>query len=535
MSDGSQPPSAGIRAGSEHSDATGTDAHADDRSAAQPGLLSRRYRAATLGVVGLVSVVAFEAMGSATIMPVAATALGGLPLYGFLFGGPLAVSLLGMVMAGGWSDRCSPMRAVWIGTACFLAGLMLAALAGSVGWLLLGRLATGLGSGMVGVALYALVGHVYPAALHSRIFAAFAAAWMLPALVGPALAGLISEWLGWRHAIALAALMALPACVMLSRVRLSAPHPQANDGGDRFRSRLLWASGASLAAMVLHLLGQARPGGAGASHPNAGAALFLLAAIGLLWVSARRLLPAGSLSAKPGLPAAIALSGLSQGAFFAAEAFLPLLLHREKGASVGVAGLLLSAGAVTWSAGAFVRARIHSRVSAERLLRCGFSLLSAGIALSALALVPSAPVAVAVVGWGLAGAGMGLVSPTLSVVTLALAPPGAHGHAGASLRLSAALTTTTMLAVSGAAFALLLQVNASAAYATSLGLAASLAMLGVLFAGRLEGTPRHPLRIGGHPSDASQAPGAPRLPGLRAPAARGLTSQRRRPRPSAPQ
>jgi MFS family permease len=534
MSDGSQPTLADIRAGSEHSNATGTDAHANDPRAAHPGLLSRRYRAATFGVVGLVSVVAFEAMGSATIMPVAATALGGLPLYGFLFGGPLAISLLGMVMAGGWSDRCSPMRAVWIGTACFLTGLMLAALADSVGWLLLGRLATGLGSGMIGVALYALVGHVYPAALHSRIFAAFAAAWMLPALVGPALAGLISGWLGWRHAIALAALMALPTCVVLSRIRLSVPHPQTNDEGDRFRSRLLWASGASLGAVVLHLLGQARPGGAGASHLNAGVALFLLVAIGLLWVSARRLLPAGSLSAKPGLPAAIALSGLSQAAFFAAEAFLPLLLHREKGASVGVAGLLLSAGAVTWSASAFVRARIHARVSVERLLRCGFSLLGAGIALSALVLVPSAPVAVAVVGWVLAGAGMGLVSPTLSVVTLALASPGAHGHAGASLRLSAALTRTTTLAVSSATFALLLQINAAAAYAASLGLAALLALLGVLYAGRVHGTPRHPLRIGGHSRDASEAPGALRLTGLRAPVAHGLTSQQRRPRPSAP-
>jgi MFS family permease len=497
MSDGSQHPPADSLVGSEHLTVAGPDIHADAPPAAGPGLLSRPYRAATIGVVGLVSVVAFEAMGSATIMPAAATALGGLFLYGFLFGGPLAISLLGMVMAGRWSDQRSPMRAVWIGTTCFAAGLLVAALSGSVWWLLLGRLTTGLGSGMIGVALYALVGHIYPAALHSRIFAAFAAAWMLPALLGPALAGWISGLLGWRYAVATAAALALPACLVLARVPLSSPGPREADGSDASRTRMLWAFGASLGAVVLHLLGQAGPGGADASRPSVAVILFLVAAIGLLFFSAQRLLPPGSLTAKRGLPAAIALSGLSQGAFFAAEAFLPLLLHREKGASVGVAGLLLSAGAVTWSAGAFVRARVHSRVSAGQLLRYGFSLLGAGIALSALVLIPSAPVAVAVLGWSLAGAGMGLVSPTLSVITLALASPGAHGHVGASLRLSAALATTATLALSGATFAFLLRVNAAGAYATSLGLGALLALLGVFLAGRVDGTARHRSHLNG--------------------------------------
>lgn len=482
MSDGSQQPAA-LEA--RHATAGGAAYAASPH--AGPGLLSRTYRAATLGVVGLVSVVAFEAMGSATIMPAAATALDGLAVYGFLFGGPLAVSLLGMVLAGGWSDRHGPMRAVWLGTACFVAGLLVAALSPSVAWLLLGRLLTGMGSGMIGVALYAMVGHVYPAALHSRIFAAFAAAWMLPALLGPLLAGLIADALGWRPAIATAAVLALPACLLLSRVPGSPRPAPAAGGSGVFRRRMLWALGASLGAVVLHVLGQARTGGAGAAHLSTGTMACGAAAIGLLLVSAHRLLPAGSLTARRGVPAAIALSGLSQGAFFAAEAFLPLLLHREKGASVGMAGLLLSAGAVTWSAGAFVRARMHARISVGAMLRGGFSLLAAGILLSTLVLIPSAPAAVAMLGWVLAGAGMGLVSPTLSVTTLALAAPGAHGHAGASLRLSAALATTSTLAASGAAFALLLRFDATGAYAISLGLAAVLAATGAALAGRVAG------------------------------------------------
>lgn len=453
---------------------------------AEPGILAPAHRAATIGIVGLVSVVAFEAMGSAAIMPAAAASLDGLSIYGFLFGGPLAVSLLGMVLAGRWSDQHSPMGAVWIGTGCFVAGLVVAAFSTSIWWLLLGRITTGLGSGMVSVALYALVGRAYPASLHSKIFAAFAAAWMLPALLGPALAGLISEAFGWRYGIVTAAVLALPVSLLLARVPLAAKDPTPSDGTGSHGTRMLWALGASAGAVVLHLLGQAVPGATDASRLSVASVLLLASALGLLLISARQLLPAGSLIAKRGLPAAIALSGLSQGAFFAAEAFLPLLLHREKGASVAVAGLVLSAGAVSWSAGAFCRARIHQRVSVEWLLRRGFLLLGTGIGLSALVLIPTAPVLVAMVGWVVAGAGMGLVSPTLSVVTLALASPNAHGQAGASLRLSAALTTTAALAVSGAAFAILLTINATGAYATSLGLAALLAVVGAVLAGRIE-------------------------------------------------
>ncbi|MDQ3205611.1 MAG: MFS transporter [Pseudomonadota bacterium] len=457
---------------------------------AEPGILSPPYRAATIGIVGLVSVVAFEAMGSAAIMPAAAAAMDGLHVYGFLFGGPLAVSLLGMVLAGQWSDQHGPMRAVWIGAACFVAGLLVAAQSSSIWGLLLGRLTTGLGSGMVGVALYALVGRVYPPAMHSRIFAAFAAAWMLPALIGPGLAGLIAEAFGWRYGIVTAAVLAVPVCILLARVRIGGIDERPHDASGAAGKRMLWALGATGAAIVLHMLGQSDAGAMDSQRLSIAALPFLLAAGGLLFASARRLLPQGSLTASRGLPAAIALSGLSQGAFFAAEAFLPLLLHREKGASIAVAGLVLSAGAVSWSAGAFCRARIHERVSVQRLLRSGFSLLAAGIVMSALVLLPAAPPLLAMFGWILAGAGMGLVSPTLSVVTLALASPGAHGHAGASLRLSAALSTTSVLAVSGATFALLLTINAAFAYAASLGLAAILAVFGAFLAGRVDGV-RH--------------------------------------------
>lgn len=448
------------------------------------GIFAPPYRQATVGILGLVSLIAFEAMGSAVVMPVAATALDGLARYGFLFGGPLATAIVGMVLAGGWSDRRSPIGVVRAGSACFVAGLLLAGLAESVGGLLLGRLTTGFGSGMLAVALYALVGRLYRARLHSAVFAAFSAAWILPALLGPFGSGLLAQLFGWRWALIATALLSLPIALGLARIRL----PRAAETSPAARhpaSRTVWALVAAAAALTLHVLGQSSDGAR--SVPAALPALAaMLLALGALLVAGRQLLPAGTLRARRGLPAAIALSGLSQGAFFAAEAFLPLLLHRERQIPVGVAGLLLSVGAVSWSLGAAYRARAFGRASDTRLLRAGFALLAGGIVLSSAVLVPTVPVFAAVIGWAAAGDGMGLVSPTLSVKTLALASPGEQGRTGSALRLSAALATTATLAVSGAAFALLLHAWPSASFAACMGMAAALAAAGWLVSHRTD-------------------------------------------------
>jgi len=236
----------------------------------------------------------------------------------------------------------------------------------------------------------------------------------------------------------------------------------------------------------MHLVGQGPAHSDGLKTLTGLNVLIVAAAAVALLASARALLPAGTLSVRRGLPAVIALSGLSQAAFFAAEAFIPLLLHRQRGVPLSIAGLALTAGALSWSAGAMYRARVHERVSATLLLRAGHGMLSAGIGISMLAINPSFSFWLAPLGWTISGAGMGLISPTLSVMTLAMAQPGTFGRTGASLRLSAAMMTTTILAVSGAAFAALLGRSPSLAFEISLGIAATLALTGALLAGRTQ-------------------------------------------------
>jgi MFS family permease len=437
-----------------------------------PTLFSSRLRALTIGSVALVSLGAFEAMAVATAMPTVAAALDGLASYALAFGLPLATSVIGMVLAGVWSDARGPAASMRVGVAAFVLGLLVAGLAPAMPVLVAGRAVQGLGSGLFSVALYVLVGRAVPPALLPRIFAAFAAAWLLPAVAGPPLAGLVVEVAGWRWVFLMAAVLAVPAallvepglCGLAAPVGRSARHPWHRVG---------WAVAAAIGAAGLHEAGQL----AGAAAVALGAA-----AVVALGVAGPRLLPAGTFRARRGLPAVIALRGLIAAAFFGAETFLPLLLVRERGLSPTAAGLVLTVAAVTWSIGSWFQGRDHAPSTAV-LLRTGTAFIALGVLLAGATVVPVVPVAVGVLGWAAAGLGMGLTYPTLSVLTLELSGPGEQGANSSALQIADALFAAVVLALSGALFAALVDTG-PIAYVATTAVAGALAVLAILAASR---------------------------------------------------
>ena len=227
---------------------------------AHPHLLSGPLRTLTVGAVSLVSLWAFEAMAVATAMPTVAAALDGLAGYALAFGLPLATSVIGMVVSGVWSDARGPAAPMRTGVAAFVAGLLVAGLAPSMPVLVAGRALQGLGSGLLIVALYVVVGRCVPPDRRPRIFAAFAAAWVLPSVVGPPLAGLIVEHLDWRWVFLLAAALAVPAALLVEPALRGLgepvePHPAGQPRGGWAR-RVGWAAGAAPGAAGLHEAGQ---------------------------------------------------------------------------------------------------------------------------------------------------------------------------------------------------------------------------------------------------------------------------------------
>jgi MFS family permease len=94
-----------------------------------------------------VTFVAFEALAVATILPVVGRDLGDLRLYGWMFSAFLLASLIGITLAGTLADRVPLGRPM-------LAGLAL--------------------------------------------FAVLSTAWVVPGLIGPAVAALVAAAVGWR-------------------------------------------------------------------------------------------------------------------------------------------------------------------------------------------------------------------------------------------------------------------------------------------------------------------------------------------------
>jgi len=448
-------------------------------TAAETGVLAAPYRALTIGTVVLVSLTAFEAMAVATAMPTVAHALDGLPLYGLAFGGPLAAGVVGMVWAGSWSDARGPRGPVLAGVTAFATGLLICGAAPTMKVLVAGRLLQGVGAGLVSVALYVVVGRVYPPALHPRIFAAFSAAWVVPSMVGPSIAGLVVQHVGWRWVfLAVPVLAVLATVVVLPALRELGVAPAGRRTPATGSWPLVWALGAAVSAGLLHYGGQQRGWLA--------AAVLALGVAGVV-ACAPRLLPAGAVRASSGLPAVVALRGVAAAAFFGAEVFVPLLLSRERGLSPTLAGLALTAGALAWSAGSWWQGRpSRPPVRPKRLLQMGMILIAAGILSAGLALVPAVPVFLAVAGWSAAGLGMGLVYPTLAVLTLHLSPRREQGANSSALQLSDSLFSATALALQGAVFAALFTRSSSTAFIAIFAVSAWVALLGVAVAARTE-------------------------------------------------
>jgi MFS family permease len=213
------------------------------------------------------------------------------------------------------------------------------------------------------------------------------------------------------------------------------------------RSRLVPAVVAATGAGLLQYAGQVL-----VDRPLP-AVLMLVLALGLLGVGVPPLLPPGAFRLGRGLPTVVVLRGVLAGAFFGAEAFLPLMLVEERSLATTLAGASLTGAALTWSLGAWIQGRPGLRVERARLLVAGFLLVLAGVALAALATSDAVPVVTAAVGWALAGLGMGLGLTSLSVLVLELSPAHAQGANSSALQVSDALGSIVLIGTAGAVFA----------------------------------------------------------------------------------
>ncbi|KOG68408.1 MULTISPECIES: MFS transporter [Streptomyces] len=405
------------------------------------GVLGRTYRALTLGIISVVSLIAFEASAVTTAMPAVGQALDGIALYAFAFSAYFTASLFAMALSGEWCDRSGPLVPLFTGIATFGAGLVVAGCAPEMWLFVVGRGVQGIGGGLVIVALYVVVGRAYPEALRPSVLAAFSAAWVLPVIVGPLVAGTVTEQLGWRWVfLSIPVLVLLPLTVMLPALRKLPPR----QGEERMdRRRILLALAVAAGAGLLQYAAQRR---------DWVAVLPAVAGLALLVPAVVRLLPRGTFRAARGLPSVVLIRGLAAGSLLAAESFIPLMLVTERGLSTTLAGLSLTGGGLTWALGSYTQSRPRLEPYRERIMGIGMLLMTAAILVVPWALVDGVPVWIVAVAWIVAGFGMGLNISSGSVLLLKLSPPEEAGSNSASLQVSDALGNITFVGISGLLF-----------------------------------------------------------------------------------
>ncbi|SEG28744.1 Major Facilitator Superfamily protein [Nonomuraea solani] len=436
-------------------------------------MVAPQYRALSVGLVALVTLLAFEAMAVATAMPVVARDLNGMPLYNLAFSATLAASVIATVLGGRWSDVRGPLQPIGAGVVTFVTGLLLAGFAPNMEVFVAGRFVQGLGIGLTQVALYVLVARVYPGSMHPKVFALFSAAWVVPSMVGPAIAGFVVENSHWRWIFLGVTFIVIPSALLLWRGTMgrSAESGIAEPAPGLGR-KLVWATLTAVAAALIQY---------GSALKLAGLPL-LAAGVVLLVVALPKLLLPGSLRAARGLPTAPVLRGLAFGSYTAAEVFIPLMLMNERGLTATGAGVVLTIGALGWSAGSWVKGR--GMIGNMAAIRGGAALIAVGISLVTLVLVDAMPLAVAYVAMALGGLGIGALHPTVSVLVLEMSKEGEEGNNSAAVGVGESVFTVLAVAISGALFT-----AAGGSYVAGLAFTAALAVLAFILAPRFVHSP----------------------------------------------
>lgn len=412
-------------------------------------ILAKPYRMLVIGIFASVFLVAFEAIAVATAMPIVVRSLDGMQSYAWAFTAFFVTSLVATVAAGELADRHGPRVPLYGGIGLFVVGLIIAGSAQTMWELIAGRAVQGLGSGGVIVALYVVVGWAFPPHLRPRAFAVLSSAWVLPSIIGPVIAGSVAEHLNWRFVFLGLPPLVIPAALLMigpiRRLQRPLDDPDAEiTAGVRGSARVRLALGTAAGVALLQFAGQ---------HLEWWSLGVAIVGVAVLAPTVRKLLPAGAFLLRRGLPTTVLMRGFFAGAFFGAEAFVPLMLVTHRGLSATLAGMSLTGAALGWATGSWWQGRPRTTIERPRLVQLGAALVAVAIAGVTVAVNSQVPVWVVAISWLIGGLGMGVSMSSLSVLVLEQSPGSEQGANSAALQISDAMCSVIFVGVGGAILA----------------------------------------------------------------------------------
>lgn len=452
---------------------------------APPRLLSRRYFPTVVGAIGLVTLGAFGNRAVTTVMPAAATDLGGLGWFGTASAAAMITLLVATALAGVLVDRRGPQGIITAGLVTFVLAQVVTGFAPSMVLVTVGRVLSGGAEGLLDVGLIVLLARALPVRLRAKVIAAFATAWILPSLLDPAAAGGFADLWGWRSAFLMPLLLVVPTALMLVGAlrAVGRVNTVAARWSDEQRTTMRSAVVAAF-ALAATTVGAGMVSG---SHAVLGACM-LVGGVLLLGLTIRSLLPAGALRLRSGVPAVVGQRLLLTASFSSGSAFIPLMLTTVHDASATEAGVSLMVTGVFWAFGSQLVSldRVQHVPPAGRHA-AGMSLVTLGLLGPAALAVDLVPIAAGMSGWALASLGIGMSSNTLSTHLLDLSDDRTQGGNNAASTLAASIGSGIAMAAGGALVAAQAE-NLGTAFALLVLAAAALAALGAAAGRRIRNT-----------------------------------------------
>ncbi|GGA54511.1 MFS transporter [Pseudoclavibacter endophyticus] len=430
------------------------------------------------GTLTLMTFIAFESFAVTTILPVVTADLGGTAWYSFAYAATITTALIGMVIGGNWADQSGPRTPLMIGGTLFLLGLALTVVAPDIGTFILGRLLQGVGGGIDSVCLYVLIARHVPEGPRPRMFGLLTTAWLVPSLAGPLIAGFLTDLTTWRTVLGIVLVGSAAALLCLLRVTQT-PSAQDEFGprhpspGDRSWSKIVGRSGslallAAVLLVVLHLAGQL----------NTFVSVVVVAVASLaLIITARGILPAGTLLLRGAPQRLIALRAILGATVTTTDLYLTLYLQTERGYPPTTAGLVIALGAAGWALGAWLQGRFSSTQRTHgRLVLLATVLVAFGPATALAYTSSNLPLGVVVAACIAMGTGMGTAYPRLSSATLALVSAERQGAYSSALQAGESMSIGVLTALIAALLA------TGVTFTTLYGVLLGLALVAILVA-----------------------------------------------------
>ncbi|NYJ04077.1 MFS transporter [Petropleomorpha daqingensis] len=333
------------------------------------------------------------------------------------------VLAVAMPLTGWISDRLGRRRTLLLALSVLLVGTVGAAVAPTLGLLVVARALQGLGCAAVPVAVMGTLARTWPAAQRSRVMGTWGAANGVGQAIGPPIGGLVADAFGWRAIFV--GLAPLTVAVLVVTWRAMPRDPAVRARIDGLGSGSLTVGVALLMSAITAAPQPGVPGWLAAAGVVLGLgslAVFVLTSLRRSdpFIDPRLLVEVRWLRSATGV-------FVQQSSLAAVLVAVPLYLTGVIGVSASVTGLLVFALPLVWAVLAPLVGLLADRVGPRPVLRTGLGLLvavDAGLAVALGAgvrhLLPLAALLVA------AGVGIALVqTPALTGATRS--PAGQRG------------------------------------------------------------------------------------------------------------